>query len=167
MPESSSDKTTRKFISVLNNPSFCYQISIFYNNYSDRLNAPIHKPIITDQLPRTFPRQPFLYRLGIKEGLEADALDDLKDGSEYGDYIDMPYHTLFTIEPTEITRLKVVLERRLGCSLRLKRRCFNGVAKSRYVSALQSGEAHDLIGYFPSLKFKRRVAVINKSFLSE
>ncbi len=165
MTETSSEKTTRKFISELSKRAFCYQVSIYYNNYSDRLKAPEHKSIITDQLPRTLPKQTFLYRLGIKYNLDATSLDDLKDAADYGEVIDMPYHTLFTTKTTEIDSFKLALERRLNCSLRLKRRIFNDIAKKRYLLAVSRGEPHDLLGYFPDLLNQRRWALIGRKHL--
>ena len=165
MTEISSDKTTRRFISELSNTAFCYQVSIFYNNYSDRLKAPEHKSIITDQLTRTFPNQAFLYRLSIKIQLDATSLNDLQDNAEFGEVVDMSYHTLFTTTTTEIDTFKLALERRLGCSLRMRRRLFNPIAKKRYVLALQKGEPHNLLGYFPELLNQRRWALIGRKHL--
>jgi hypothetical protein len=165
MTEISSDKTTRRFISALSNTAFCYQVSVFYNNYSDRLKATEHKSIITDQLPRTFPNQAFLYRLGIKIELDATSLNDLQDNAQYGEVIDMPYHTFFTTKTTEVNSFKLALERRLGCSLRIQRRVFNDIAKKRYVLALQKGQPHDLLGYFSDLHNQRRWALIGKKHL--
>ena len=164
MPESSSDKSTRKFISNLSNAAFNYQISIFYDNYSDRLKAPDHKPIITDLLPRMFPDKAFLYRL-VLNNVDCDVLNDLSGGADVGETVLMPYHTVFTTGRVEIDSLEIELEKRLGCELRLKRRVFNDVSKQRYISALKGGEPHDLLAYFSDLKSLRRSAVIGKKYL--
>jgi hypothetical protein len=166
MSESSEQKTIRKFIKLLENPDFSYQITIFYNNSFDKSEALKHKPIITRLIGKIFPKQPFLYRLALNSRVESENLDDLKSDAELGEVIVMPYHTLFTNQVTEIKLLEERLKERLQVSLRVKRKVFTDSAKVSYIRAVRKGKPHDLEGFFPKDSNIKRIALFGKSFLS-
>ena len=166
MTETSSDKTTRKLISLLREPVWCYQISIFYNNYSDCIHAHNHMQVIKDQLPRSLPEQSFIYRLCLT-CTEATHFDDIKDKAEFGDKVEAAYHTMFTIDKTPPGQLQDDMSRRLGLDVRVKTMVFDELRRIKYLAALKKNDLHDLKRFFKSDRQIRRYALIGKKYIPE
>lgn len=162
MSESSSDKTKRKFIDVFSTYYWSHQVTVFYEKYSDRQLAPLHKEKITRALRQLFPETPFLYRLCLSKPIDANILHDLT--SEDSQVV-MPFHTMFTNTPIDYRTLKDSLERRLGCAFKVKVR-YMPIWKARnYIKSVSKEDPHSLLSYFPELAHQRRMAFIGKQFV--
>ena len=165
MSETSEAKSTRLFIKQLSNPIWSYQISVFYEKYTDSLEAVNDKSIITDLLPRMFPDQPFLYRLCLNESASSSLFTDTREDASFEDIVVAPYHTIFTNQVTDIKKYQERLSSRLNRQIWLKRRLFSPLAKHRYISSLKRGSPHDLNSFFKSDVPVKRTAMIGKRYV--
>jgi hypothetical protein len=166
MSESSQQKTTRKFVTLLSNNYFRVQISIFYRKLNDSLSALEHKPIITDQLRRAFPNQCFLYRLCLFN-VNTKNLDDMKTTEDIQDEVKMPYHTVFTHAKVSIDRIEKILRKHIGNEIFAKQRFFVETKKEQYISVVKKGKPYDLHNQFNSKKPIQRYSIIGEKNISD
>jgi len=162
MSESSTDKTTRKILSAMEEYEWVQQVSIFYLDYNDRFLAAEHKPEITRRLRRMFPNQAFLYRLRLNRAVDANKVYGYEGESNS---VSLPYHSFFTncrLDRQERLDFVVALETVLDCEL--KHVCTTPSRLRRYLwlKTLKREKVDDLASYFPSLKSQRRWAFLNK-----
>ena len=158
--ESSQEKTKRKTLELLSSEQWSYQLSIFYRCFSNRLLALEHKEKVTRVLKRLNPEQPMLYRLCLYNAPH-EHLDDIDDNDLLTER--MPYHAIFSSDPFSLkeSELAEALSQAVGVSLNVLKRGFKGELKRRYLSAIKTGELHELKEYFNTNRV-RSYYLINK-----
>jgi hypothetical protein len=94
MTESAEERSKRVFLRYLNDYVWTTQLSVFYRDYGESLDAIDHSAVVRKNLPRLFPRSPFLFRLCLNPRVT------LEEAEEYGipdnEPNTMPYMTFFT-----------------------------------------------------------------------
>lgn len=152
MPETPEDRSKRVFLNHLDNSAWSYQISFFFNNYSDCKNALEHFQSIRSRLARSFKKNPFLWRLCLKK-VNADLFEDL-DGST--PRVTAPYMTLITDKKISVNEVEPALSAVLAeLDLKILYRSFPKYKQESYRRAVSNQKPHKLNEFFNGKKVNR------------
>lgn len=155
MTESAEDRSKRGFCKHLRDYEWLKQISIFYCNYDDALNAPEHGLRVRRALAKAFPDTTFLWRLVCKNVRESagvvDATNQLYSGT-------IPYWTAFITSELKRKELLPIIEKNLKVSedgFRLFVRSTPEWKLETYEAAVMKQKPHDLQRVFGQRKLNR------------
>ena len=158
MPESAEDRSKRVFVKYLNNSVWTSQISIFYGDYSDALDAIKHSQRIRKNISRAFPDAPFLYRLCMKN-VSKEIAEMV--GIPEKETRNMPYHMLLTTVDVDKGALSERVANWLDCEVSILKRAFSAQKLDSYKAAVINQKPHNLKKFFNTEKINR-IALLNK-----
>ena len=165
MPESPEQKNKRQFLERLNSYVWDRQISIFFDDYEDTLDAIEHSAKIRENLPRAFPDSPFLYRL-CKTRPKPQLIEAI--GIPESEPKAVPFLVFFTTNfECETSELNTRVSKWIGASVNVMQQKFSDTRKTKYASSVSNQRPHDLKAFFGDRKITRSTLLNKKKLVKK